>query len=249
MNQASYFIGNSQFNLCSSQVPNLSCWNHCERLLAAPGNIAQVNWDLGPDFANIGEANIVAIRDFKNYLDLEASINVTVWAADDPNYTVNFVQQQMTVTPADLVGSENKDWVAPLDETIFDMSRRYWRVRIVTPNPHNPFVGAIYLSNAVRLKRNPVYPFRIALNDTVAQSRKNHIEIRAELQGLIGSEKRELEDRVFSYADLGPIFIYDPLDVMLFGYKLMFFAVDIPIARISQSGASYNITLSLEEIL
>lgn len=235
-----------EYGVCGTpEHPGLWCiGNGCEQISDVPTTFQCTDVDLGPDYMTDFEiADYLAIRGLRNFLELENTIAVIVRASDDPAFGA-FDEEVFIVNILDLTGFGWQDWFTQLD---FSTMRRYWRICIGTTVDMNRPLISIAMGKAIELERSPVAPVRTAVLDEFIEAQRFPLEWRFDYQGVVASHKQRLDERLFQFADVAPVWLIDEDDSILYGNEIAKTFLTLENAEMTVQN-EYEIELRFEEV-
>jgi len=242
----SFCFGLSEFGVCAESAPcelhrtDIPCFQP-----SVPANTNSLVYDLGADFNELEAPDLLVIQNAINFVSLSGSATVTVHGDFNTGFLTGD-QQTFNVTTADLVGMTNSDLVLDLN---FPTHYRAWRISVTSSIPNTAAWGAVSLGKKFCFSRNPVYPLRFKMLDQYSEAARNTFEAQLFFEGITPAEKSEFDRRVLDFADVVPVFLYDPLDVVLFGKRVFrgyFLKSEI---FLKKSSDVYSMRFRVEELL
>lgn len=242
-----FIFGVNDYALRSVQTTYLHTIREACYLDPVSTNNHVITYDLSSNFLLFEPANFLAITDFKNFTDGGFPVTVHVESDSVIGFTAPTTQSFTITSLNDLVGVLKKDFARKL--TAFTVKKRYWRVRIVTPTSFIGVWRGLCLGESFKFSRQPLYGGDVEINDRYPQALRNNLLLDYTFDKITSEEKKKFDERILDYADVMPIYLYDPQDLVFWGQKLIRCMLTDCTSKFLKGGRYYNLSMKFEELL
>ena len=211
---------------------------------ATAGTSSTWDFDLGsgntatPAYLYVARADLIRKRD-------SAASTWTLTGSASSSFTSPDTETG-TFNTADLVGPRQEDLL--LTSLSYSTAYRYWRFTVTTTASFQHKFSKVYFGAWFDFGREPVAPLRIDRQVITPGARELPNRFRLIWRGISDGTLNSLSSKILAHADLNPVILYDPTELVLPGFTVMHARI-VQSAIAPESMNSNRVELELEELI